>query len=57
MKCRSCGKEAVGFIEKHIFEKQKRNIFSFFSMPRISNVYEAVCDEHMVEEEKELEKP
>lgn len=49
MKCRKCEEEAVGLIEKRIYLKQGLFGISYRS------VYEAVCEKHLRDEEKEFE--
>ena len=51
MKCRKCGEEAIGFIEKRIFFKPGLLGFSI----NYRSVYEAVCEKHLREEEIEFE--
>ena len=48
MKCRECGKEAVGLIERTAFCRG-----GFF--PLSSNYYEGVCEKHLKEETERLD--
>lgn len=49
MKCRKCDKEAVGLIKKIVVSNKG-------FIPHIFDIYEGVCEKHMVEEEERLER-